>query len=72
MKNRGSSGVFLCRLSRTEERGDVRRRPCEEPLVGAPTLWPIPEASGALICCTLFLGVLGLRFGLIELGFRII
>ncbi|KAG4166356.1 hypothetical protein ERO13_A13G126200v2 [Gossypium hirsutum] len=52
-----------------EKRGEVRRRPCEEPLVGAPTLWPIPEASSALICCTLFLGVLGLGFGL--LGFRI-
>ncbi|KHG22060.1 Claudin-11 [Gossypium arboreum] len=25
----------ICKLSRTKKRGDVRRRPCEEPLVGA-------------------------------------
>ncbi|TYI33523.1 hypothetical protein ES332_A04G139400v1 [Gossypium tomentosum] len=31
----GSSGVFLCKLDRTEERGNVRRRLCEEPLMGA-------------------------------------
>ncbi|TYI10133.1 hypothetical protein E1A91_A09G108300v1 [Gossypium mustelinum] len=38
---------------RTEERGDARRRPCEEPLMGAQ-LSGIPEASGALGCCVSF------------------
>ncbi|TYI30050.1 hypothetical protein ES332_A05G357400v1 [Gossypium tomentosum] len=57
---------------RTRPYGGARRR-AKEAMRGAtrgsPTLWPILEASGALICCTLFLGVLGLGFGL--LGFRI-
>ncbi|TYH92014.1 hypothetical protein ES332_A13G153000v1 [Gossypium tomentosum] len=52
-----------------EKRGEVRRRPCEEPLVGAPTLWPIPEASSALICCTLFLAYWASGLGYWVLGF---
>ncbi|TYH94728.1 hypothetical protein ES332_A12G058900v1 [Gossypium tomentosum] len=38
---------------RTEERGDARRRPYEEPLMGAQ-LSGIPEASGTLGCCVSF------------------
>ncbi|KHG07558.1 DNA mismatch repair mutS [Gossypium arboreum] len=38
---------------RTEEQGDVQRRLCEEPLMGAQ-LSGIPEASGALDCCVSF------------------
>ncbi|TYH95697.1 hypothetical protein ES332_A12G124500v1 [Gossypium tomentosum] len=49
----GFSGVFFCRFSRTEEQGDARRRPCEEPLLGAQ-FSGISEAFGAIDCCASF------------------